>query len=46
MPKKFEDRMYAALDEMKKDPDMAFRVMVDAGIYTDAGELTEHYRQS
>lgn len=45
MPTQFMEKMYAGLNEMRNNPETAFLVMVDAGIYTEDGELTEHYRQ-
>ena len=39
------EKMYAGLEEMRKNPELAFQLMVDAGVYTKDGNLTEHYRQ-
>ena len=45
MPTQFMEKMYAGLNEMRNDPELAFQIMIDAGVYTKEGNLTEHYQQ-
>lgn len=45
MPRDFWKKVYAGIEELHKDPEKAFQLLVDAGIYTKDGQLTEHFRQ-
>ena len=41
---KYLEKIRALVKKVKEDPSYGMKLLIDAGIYDENGELTEHYK--